>query len=103
MKLTIHDRITLLMILPGEGDFVTMRVLKKLKENLGFTEKEIKECNIVSNDGKITWGNASYVADIEIGEIACEIIKSQLKKLDSDKKITEQILPIYEMFIPQGA
>lgn len=97
MKLSILERITLLGILPAEGDVVTIRVLTKLKRDLGFTEQEIKDFNIQSADGKISWQNGAEV-EIEIGERATDIIKDALKKLNDEKRLREETLPVYDKF-----
>lgn len=99
MKLSVLERITLLGILPAEGDVITVRVLMKLKKDLGFTEQEIKDFNIKSADGQITWSNAAEV-EIEVGERATDIVKDALKKLNDEKKLREELLPVYDKFHP---
>ena len=99
MKLGVAERITLQGILPAEGDLITMRVLKDLKTRLGFTEDEIKHYNIQASNGQISWKNGDE-AEIEIGEVATGIINGVLKKLDQDKKISEQTLSLYDKFCP---
>lgn len=42
-KLIMGERFVLLNNLPKEGDLVTFKILRKLRETLGPTEKEIKE------------------------------------------------------------
>ena len=46
MKLNIAERITLLGILPKEGDFTTLKILRELQENIGLSEEDHKENNI---------------------------------------------------------
>ncbi len=45
--LTISDRFTVLSILPAEGNFATLKVVRKLREQLSLTEAEIKEYGVV--------------------------------------------------------
>lgn len=99
MELGILDRVTLLNILPVEGDVVTVRLLKKLREDLGFTEQEIKEHKISSAESRVMWEETGYKADISIGEKATDIIKDAFKKLDREKKLREEMLPLYETFM----
>jgi hypothetical protein len=99
MELGILERISLMNILPVEGDVVTVRILKKLRADLGFTEEELKEYEIKSEDNRVTWKEDGYKADISIGEKATDIIKSAFKKLDREGKIREEMLPLYEMFM----
>lgn len=99
MELAILDRITLLNILPVEGDVVTVRLLKKLREELGFTEEEIKDHKITSVENRITWEEDGYKAEVGIGEKATDIIKDAFKKLDREKKIREEMIPLYDTFM----
>lgn len=43
MKLTVMERVTLLQELPPHGDITSLRIVRELRENLGFSEKERKE------------------------------------------------------------
>mgnify|MGYP001602716626 FL=1 len=99
MELGILDRINLLNILPAEGDVVTVRLLKKLRADLGFTEEEIKENQITSADNRVNWQESGYKVDISIGEKATDIIKDAFKRLNQEKKLREEMLPLYETFM----
>lgn len=98
MQFGILERITLLNILPAEGDITTVRILKTLKESLGFTEDEIKEHVISSEDGRVTWKETGYLAEIPVGEKAEDIIRESLKRMDREKRLREEMIPLYERF-----
>jgi len=102
MKLEIVERIHLLNLLPAEGNAVTLRVVNELKQELSFSEKEIKDGKIEADPetGQIRWSpEASVVKDVKIGDTAEGIINKALKKLDEDEKLTEQLMPIYDRFV----
>jgi len=42
MKLTILERTQLLQALPPQGDILTLKILRKLRETLSFSEEELK-------------------------------------------------------------
>lgn len=42
MKLTILERTKLLDVLPPQGDILTIKILRKLRETLSFSEEELK-------------------------------------------------------------
>ena len=42
MKLAILERVKLLEVLPKEGDILTLKILRKLRESLSFSEAELK-------------------------------------------------------------
>jgi len=101
MKLTVFERLMLLNILPKEGNFVTLKIVRELREGLSFNEKEIKDLNLkVDDKGNATWNPAKDKnKDVEIGGQANKIIVETLEKLDKDKKLTESHLSVYEKFI----
>lgn len=41
MELTIIERLKLLEVLPKEGDLLTLKILRKLRESLSFSEDEL--------------------------------------------------------------
>jgi hypothetical protein len=98
MKLNFLERFTLLGLLPTEGNYITFKLLIDLKGALAPNEKEIKECDIKENNGRVTW-KKSIDKEIEIGDKTKEIIVGVLKKLDEQGKINDQNLSLFEKFI----
>lgn len=99
MELGIMERIQLLNILPAEGNVVTLRIVQKLRTELGFTETEIKEHEIKTENDQVKWKTADYKVDISIGEKAMDIIKEAFRKLDREGKMQASILPLYDTFM----
>lgn len=107
MKLTILERITLAQILPAESSYITLKIIDQLRQDLWFSEKELKEYNIKETpgvdgrEGQITWDNKAQLAvtDIEIGAKAREVICEALKQLDEAGKINAQNSILYEKFM----
>jgi len=105
MKLTVFERLILMSILPGEGNFVTLKIVHQLKQSLSFNEDEIKKYKFVQDmeKGSVVWDQSvDQEADIQIGEKAMDLIVSALKKLDEGKKLTNQHFSLYEKFIEGG-
>jgi hypothetical protein len=103
MILTTLERLLLLNILPKEGDFTTLKIVRKLREALSWTEAEYAERKFTTKeDGSTTWtlGNPDAV-EIPIGEKATDIIVEVLKKLNSEKKLNEQQFSLYEKFVEE--
>jgi hypothetical protein len=98
MKLHVLERITLMQILPKEGNYVTFKIMNQLKLALTFNEKEYKEFGMVEKDGLIHW-KKSIPKEIEIGEKAKEIIKIALLEIDKAGKLTEVTFSLYEKFV----
>ena len=105
MLLTVNERFVLLEILPREGSFATLKIVRKLRESLSFTEQELKDFDIKESllpDGRVSiqWDNTKVKdAPIAIGEKATDIIVGALKKLDQDGKLTDREYSLYGKFI----
>lgn len=99
MKLSVGDRLILLSILPQESNIITLKVIQKLKDDLGFSEDEIKELNLRQEDEKVVWDSGIDDKDVEFGEKATDIIVDAFKKLNSQNKLREEHIPLYEQFI----
>jgi hypothetical protein len=107
MELTVFERANLLGILPREGNFLTLKKLRLLKEKLALTDEEQKKWQPkISEEGKMFWrisddkGNPiPQEAEIEIGELETEIIRETLKRLNEHNKLKEDHLSLYEKFM----
>lgn len=102
MKLKVIERIMLMGALPAENNFVTLKILRKLHMDLGFTEKEIKDFKMTADGNTTRWDATAEPAEgveIEIGEKAVDIIVEALKKMDEQKKLTAQHLSLCEKFL----
>lgn len=117
MKLSVFERILLLNILPVESNFTTLKIVRKMKENLSFTEEEHKALNFkqagetfsdengkkqVVGEGQIKWtAEADGEKEIEIGEKATDIIADALKKLNdaNPPRLRNEHMSLYEKFV----
>jgi len=97
MKLNVMERILLLQALPAEGDLITLRIVRDLKNNLSFTEKEHKDFGITQIKDNTSWTNGGD-ADIQIGEKATDIIVESLTKLNKENKLTVDHISICDKF-----
>lgn len=100
MILSTFDRLILLNTLPKEGDITTLRIIRKLREDLSFSEEEHKALAFKQEGGKMMWqSEADKLKEVEVGDKAKEIIRNRLKELNEQKKLTEEHLPLYEKFV----
>jgi len=102
MKLMFAERMVILGILPETGSFMTLKLIRKLREDLAPDEEEIERMNIRENPEtrQVTWDPSKDDGlDIEIGEIAFEMIRKSLLDLDKQEKLTSNHESIYEKFI----
>lgn len=100
MKLNVKDRLVLLGILPKEGDFITLKIVRELQGLLSFTEEEVKVYKFDTAEGFIKWdAKADVPIEVKIGAKAKEIISDAFKEMDKQKKLTLEHINIYERFI----
>lgn len=101
MKLTVLERLTLLGSLPEKGDFTTLRIVRKLREDLSFAEEEHERLELKQQDGRISWNPVvdGDGKEVEIGEKANDVVVESLKKLDKEKQLTAQHISLCEKFL----
>jgi len=102
MLLTIKERLVLLNLLPSEGDFTTLRIVRELREALSFSEAEHVEYGLtVSPEQVVAWRQEcdSDEKEVELGMVANSIIIERLKELDGRKKLTDAHLDVYDRFV----
>jgi len=100
MKLNVAERLVLLSVLPEQGDFTTLKVIRTLRETLSFSEDEHKEYQFVQEGMSVRWNDkAEQEKDITIGEKANDIIVLALSKLNEEKKLKMEHFGLYEKFI----
>lgn len=103
MNLNVKERLILLSILPQEGSYTTLKIVRQLKEDLSFSEEEHEKYNFNQTEtGGIVWNNVEDVGkDVEIGKVGKEIICKALKKLDEMEKLNEDSFPIFIRFVEE--
>lgn len=99
MELLVGDRIRLLGILPEAGNLLTIKIVRKLREALSFSEEEHKELKIVAKDDRITWDIAAKPKEIDIGDQGKEIIEKALRGLNEKDELTVPDVGLWEKFI----
>jgi len=100
MKLNLGERFTTLGILPKEGNFTTLKIVRDLQSTLAPNESEFKEFEIKQENEQIKWNKKGIEEkELEIGEKASDVIIEALKQLDKDKKMMPVHLSVWEKFI----
>lgn len=106
MILTVFERANLLNILPREGDFRTLRMLRKLRESIALTEAEVERYKPSIAEGRMTWKTHDDAGEpipqeteVEVGELAVSVIRDRLIELDKTRKLREEHYTLYEKFV----
>lgn len=100
VKLDVGERMVVVSILPKEGNFLTLRVLRTLVSRIGLTAEEIKEFGVTQENDRIVWNQKGYeLVEFDLADVELDIIKQELKKLDSENRLTQDMFSIYEKFV----
>jgi len=103
VKLKLFDRLVCMSLLPPEGSFTTLKIIRDLQMELAPTDEEAKLAELEDDlvNGGITAKDWDIVPEKEIvfGDIAKSIIVKALEKLDQEEKLTQQHFILYEKFI----
>ena len=102
MELNVGERLSVLSLLPKEGNFITLKIVRKLQEELSFSEEELELYKIVQKDSKATWSveeDEKKMKDVKFGGEGIAIVVKALKDLDKNEKLLPQQISLYEKFI----
>ena len=99
MKLSVGDRLILLGVIPREGDFTTLKIIRDMKDELSFTEEEHKKLNFRQDGEMMVWEEELEDKEINFGEKATDIIVNAFKKLNEQKKLRIEHMELYEKFV----
>lgn len=100
MELGVKQRLIILRVLPARGDYLTLKIVRELREALSFSEEEHKALQFKREGAGLRWDPQGDVPkDIEIGDKAREIIAQGFETLSKQGKLTMGMLPLYEKFV----
>ena len=108
MKLFVKDRMMLMQVLPQEGNFVTLLMVRQLQEKVGLTADDHTKLNIRAGtdekgervEGTVQWdAQKDEGLDIEFKGPETKLIVEALEKLNKSDKLTVHHLGLCEKFL----
>jgi len=99
MKLSVNDRLILLGVIPLQGDFTTLKIVRDMRDELSFSEEEHKILKIRQEETMMFWEEGLGDKEINFGEKATDIIVDAFKKLNDQKKLRIEQMELYEKFV----
>ena len=100
MLLNVKQRLLLLNILPNEGSYDVLKIVRDQQALLSFTDEEHKRLKIQQRDGMFVWDeSADAPVEVHIGEIAATVVKRALRQLNEEGQLQMEFLPLYEHFV----
>lgn len=107
MNLTVFERLIAIALLPDKGNYVTLRLMRELREKLSFSEEEIAKYGFRDGDEengedpmRTFWDETvDQNADIEFTSNEHKMISDALNQLDTKRSLTEDHFSLFEKFI----
>ena len=100
MLLNVKQRLLLLNILPSEGTYDVLKIVRDQQALLSFTEEEHMRFKIKRQGEMFAWDESADVPmEIRIGEVAATVIKRALRQLNEEGQLKMEFLPLYEHFV----
>lgn len=103
MNLTLPERIILLSLMPGKGNYITLQLGQDIGAQLNLSQEEIEQGGIkYFPDGTVKWNQKtaeSITKDITIGQAGMTLIQTELKRLDDKKDLTVAQMSLYKKFV----
>ena len=106
MKINVIERLTLLNLLPREGNVLDVRAIHQLRLALAPDDGEAAAIEAAAGpDGYLDESSAvaRAVKDIEVGPRAFTVVQNLLKDLDSKGKLPEACIGIWDHVFPPEA
>ena len=102
VELTLFERFMVMTLLPPEGSYRTLKIIRELQAELGTTEEEDELAGLYDLPGGGTdakdW-DAVEPKEIVFGDVAKALVVDALKKLDEEEKLRHQHFTLYEKFV----
>ena len=100
-ELGVAERLLIISMLPPQGDITMLKQFREFREILSFSDDERKEFGLESSGDDIKWVSSKPVTKT-IPSPFMEIIKEALNALNRKKQLTEDHIPLYDLFVGDG-
>jgi len=99
LELSVAERLNLMGLLPQEGNYVSLKLIRIAREDLSFSDEEQANLKFVQDGKSIVWNIEKEVPKkVAFGEVVTTIIQTALKKLNDEAKLKDSHFTLYEKF-----
>jgi len=99
MQLTPIERLTLLSLLPREGNLMTMRVVRDLQASLAFSDAEIEEFKARELGDGVIRVERNEPREIAISNAGLDLLSDHLRRAEKEGRLTLPMLALYERIV----
>ena len=103
MLLGTKDRIMLSgMLQTVQANFLTLKQLRVLREELAFSDDEKAALKMVTTEVGVQWDSeCEAMKELGFGTTMAEIVVKQLTDMDAQSKLSNDHVSLYEKFVEQ--
>ena len=95
IALTVKDRLLITQLYPKESNLVEQTIVRDISRKIEISQKEQEEIGLKAVQQGFTWDQEKEkVEQVELSDIELSLLKDRVNALDSEKKITQQILEL---------
>lgn len=100
MKLSVSDRLTMLNLLPKEGTFVNLKLIRVAREELSFNEVENRALGFQQKGNQLTWDPKVVISkEINLDQVTTLMVADALKGLNEKGMLRDEHVSLYEKFV----
>ena len=102
MKLTVHERLKLLELLPEKASYSGIMEIHRTSMLLSLTGNEAEQIEVKQEGGQIQWNQEkalTLIVDIPIGEWLTNVIRLALREKDRESDLEPAEISLFEKFI----
>ncbi len=103
MEFGVKERLMLLSVMPGQGNLTTLRLVRRVREELGFDEEEHRALGLIIEGSSYRWDDDAEAKagpkEIELGEVVRGMVLKAFEDLDAEERLELVHLDLYERFI----
>ena len=102
MKLTVHERLKLLELLPAKESYSGVKEIYRLSLQLNLNAEEAETIDVRFVDGMMQWNQdkaLGLIVDVPMGEWMTNIIRLALREKDREGDLEPAEITLFEKFI----
>lgn len=102
MKLNMHERRTLLELLPEKSDYAGMKEIRRTREICALSVEEIQKHGKKQADGQYLIPPDKMLSvqkEIPLGEWMTETVRDTLRKMNEKKELEDKFVSLFEKFV----
>lgn len=93
LKLDLKERISLAMLLPDSGSYLSVLIAEEIKEKVQPTMEEIEQLEIKQEGTALTWNaekDLKNVREFNFTKPEIELLKKRVKEIDDAQQVSAE-------------